>query len=647
MNDLIHRQGTRAVVLDERTLLAAGLSAYWSGGVLTVSDDTGGQTVRVRQAADQVSVDGASIHTDTGDVAAVPATQLTEIDLWPLANDVIDLNSQAVAGQQPLSVGVRVAAGGGDALNYGGPAVLVGRPGEVFRTIPGGRGLFDLAPDGTLLLNGAAVDGPNVPGGQIVTDYAYDPTTNGVVLLEGNGNLWRQDLGSGNWKQIDGANIPGGVAVSSFALDGRGGVVLLEGNGNLWRQDLETGGFSLMRNGVKSFLKATDGSLFVLQTSGALVRSVPDSTGWGTWAGHMNDAVALAQGSDGSVFALERTGAVSRWTADGSVTGAWAGVAGGGVAAADGTIWYLGNSSVDDSGNHAIYRITGGKEQLMPGSGTQLQVTGGMVTVVSAGGVEIPDLGNGVRVSLRGGTLFVGPDGVSVPLLQRVRSITATGNGRFVVNVGDWLKATVAAQYSGTGTASLSFSDVQINLERLASLVNPFIDGLKKAAAAVTQLFQSIPGLQDIASKVGYSGPTDLAAMLQIAAQADPTRYQQAGQVADALNRLRGVVAAINALPYLSGSWVSIGLTFTATATASAPTLSLYGLSGDLLQQLGGQFATAGTQLRNSVGVSVQGAEEILRSLLSGNGSVTLLSYNLNSLPAVSTSVVVDLLNRR
>ena len=116
--------------LEARELMASGLSASLTAGTLTIQDGTASDTIRVRQINNQISVDGVSIATATGNLARVAANQVTQVRVLPLGgHDLIDLDSQSVVGQQPISDEVFIQTGpGGDTIRYGGGKTFLDAP---------------------------------------------------------------------------------------------------------------------------------------------------------------------------------------------------------------------------------------------------------------------------------------------------------------------------------------------------------------------------------------------------------------------------------------------------------------------------------------------------------------------------------------
>jgi hypothetical protein len=97
-------------------------------------------------------------------------------------------------------------------------------------------------------------------------------------------------------------------------------------------------------------------------------------------------------------------------------------------------------------------------------------------------------------------------------------------------------------------------------------------------------------------------------------------------------------VQAVDAVPYFpSGSWVNLKGSFTATATGGGA-IELGSLpGGDLLQQLGGAYASLASQA-SGIGVTLPSEATLLGVLLGGNTNVTLLTYTL---PKVSATLPV------
>jgi hypothetical protein len=233
-----------------------------------------------------------------------------------------------------------------------------------------------------------------------------------------------------------------------------------------------------------------------------------------------------------------------------------------------------------------------------------------------------------LRVESAAGTLTV----------PNVQSFTALGGAQFMLQVGSVLSAEVSVAYNGTAV-TLTFSNARLNLGDLGASLNSFIDNLKGVASTLTPLFSPIAGLQNLASEIGYGGALDLASLLHTAVQADPKLGGQVTPAINALNQLRSIYNEINALPTLSGSSIPLP---TFTATVSGPALRVDQLSGNLLQRAFG-LSPAALQPFQGLGIHILSVEDLVQSLLSGNGSLTLFTYDLSSIPPLSTPISVPL----
>jgi len=128
--------------LEERTLLAAHLSASLTGGLLRIEGTAGADTIVVREIHNQISVDGVRIsRAGHPSESSVSAAAVARIEVFGEGgNDRIFLNSDAVRGQQALSKPVSVWGGSGNDLIVAGagPETIYGGDGN--DTIYGGAG---------------------------------------------------------------------------------------------------------------------------------------------------------------------------------------------------------------------------------------------------------------------------------------------------------------------------------------------------------------------------------------------------------------------------------------------------------------------------------------------------------------------------
>ncbi len=318
----------------------------------------------------------------------------------------------------------------------------------------------------------------------------------------------------------------------------------------------------------------------------------------------------------GQVDYMTTNGAVEQST----TAGGWTAVGVSGVTAPDGSGWFLGTTVVDGLGNRDIYRFSNGQAYQIPGLADQLQVINGTLSVVTGGG--------GLSITV---------NGKPVPIFKNVSGV---GPGKIIgtshVIFGSWLQADVAMKPDpSTGAVDLTFYDVQINAGPLVDMVNTFVGNLQGMTKPLSQVFTpltQLPGFSQIMSRAGIKTNITLADLLGDGL--DATGHSDA---ANALQQLGSVVQAVDAVPYFpSGSWVNLG-NFTATATGGGA-IDLGSLpGGDLLQQLGGAYASLASQA-GGIGVTLPSEATLLGVLLGGNTNVSLLTYTL---PTVSANLPV------
>ena len=312
---------------------------------------------------------------------------------------------------------------------------------------------------------------------------------------------------------------------------------------------------------------------------------------------------------------------ISNGTVEQSTTGSgWTMVGVSGVTATDGSGWFLGVTVVDGQGNRDIYRFSNGQAYQIPGLATQLQVSGGSLVVVTGGG--------GLNIATSKG---------SVPIFKNVTGITPGPGNTFVVSFGSWLKADVAAAPDASGAVDLTFTNMQINAGPLVDMVKTFVGNLQGMTKPLSQVFTpltQLPGFSQIMSRAGIKTNITLADLLRDAL--DATGHSDA---AGALQTLGSVVQEIDQpWTFPSGSWVSLPkASFTAAATGGSA-IQLGSLpGGDLLQQLGGAYASLASEAAG-VGVTLPSEATLLGVLLGGSTNVPLLTYTL---PKVSASLPV------
>ncbi|MFO0969507.1 MAG: calcium-binding protein [Gemmataceae bacterium] len=191
--------------LEDRNLLAAGLNAELAAGILTINGTDGPDLINVRNINGRVFVDGAVIKLGANTQASVAAGVVNRIVVNGLGgNDTIQLNSEATAGQQPLTMTEIINGGDGDDLI---------RAGAGWATIYGGAGndsIYGALGNDTLygeagddLLYGLAGDDKLYGGDGNDTLYGGD----GNDLLDGGAGANRLDGGPGSNTLLNGVNI--------------------------------------------------------------------------------------------------------------------------------------------------------------------------------------------------------------------------------------------------------------------------------------------------------------------------------------------------------------------------------------------------------------------------------------------------------
>ena len=213
--------------LEERSLLAAHLTASLSGGLLRIEGTARADTIVVREIHNHISVDGIDIKVGGREQASVAAASVRRITIYGNGgNDRIFLNSEATHGQQPLRMPVAVWGGAGNDLIVGGAGA---------EQLHGGNGNDTIyAGSGTDLLDGG--NGNDILVGGRGTD----------ILNAGSGND-RLYAGSGN------DTLDGGVGRNLF-VGGRGTDVFFSHNP---RDTIELGSG---RNTVHRLYEASHGS---------------------------------------------------------------------------------------------------------------------------------------------------------------------------------------------------------------------------------------------------------------------------------------------------------------------------------------------------------------------------------------------------
>lgn len=127
--------------LEDRTLLAAHLTASLTSGLLRIDGTAGADTIVVRDIHNQISVDGVKIGVAGRAESRVSAAAVSRIEVFgESGNDRIFLNSDAVRGQQALTKPVTVWGGSGNDLIVAGAGNETIYGGDGNDTIYGGAG---------------------------------------------------------------------------------------------------------------------------------------------------------------------------------------------------------------------------------------------------------------------------------------------------------------------------------------------------------------------------------------------------------------------------------------------------------------------------------------------------------------------------
>jgi hypothetical protein len=644
--------------LEDRQMMASGLGASLSAGVLTIQDNQAGDLIHIRQLGGEVSVDGIAIRTGGTSQSYVSASAVGLIDVQTLAG-----NDQVWAGDIGNPLTLPVMSQGlvvGDTLfSSASPNGIVQTSNVKTAAIAAGGQVISLFTDGSLYRADGAANGK---GTRLAS------TGVSAFALDGQGDLfidWNGWLGRANAATCTGANACwttlANSGVSAFALDGQGDL-FIDWNGWLGRANAATctGAnacwTTLANSGVSAFALDGQGDLFI-DWNGWLGRAnAATCTGANAcWTTLANSGVsAFALDGQGDLF-IDWNGWLGRANAA-TCTGAnacWTTVSNNVVQAADGSIWFLGTATVDSAGDHAIYRLTNGQVTPMPGVASQLSVSGGTVSELNAaGGTSAISLGNGLSLSLQNGNLYViTPQGQSLLALPNVQGLSSVG-GQVTVQVGAVLRATLSAQADpASGAVTLRLTNVQVNLGSLGGIVNGLVSNLQSVLAPLSPLFQPLtnsPAFNFLFQQNNANGPLTLADILtsptaQAVLSAYPDIQAQAASLTSVINAVRPVWNFLHSLPALPGGMYTLGGVSITLPVGGAPTIT--GLTGDLLNGLGATFlqtedptgaaraALAQTAADLSgAGVTLPDAATTLQALLTGNIGQNLFSYSLSPL---------------
>jgi Ca2+-binding RTX toxin-like protein len=238
--------------LDTRVLPAA---AVLSGGVLNVVGTNDPDLIQIRQAGGAIYIVGTPIVSGSRVFSSIPASAVRQISIQGLGgNDLIDLNSGGVPGQQPLRVRAWVDAGDGNDSVLGGAGndTLFGGGGDDIVLGLGGNDQIHGGEGNDLLSGGAGNDNLNGGNGNdaLFGDNGNDSLNGGDghdSLLGGAGNDLLRDMLGNNALSGDPGNdtlIAGNGNDSLWGGPGRD--VLAPGGGtNVVTQDGTPGSVSV------------------------------------------------------------------------------------------------------------------------------------------------------------------------------------------------------------------------------------------------------------------------------------------------------------------------------------------------------------------------------------------------------------------
>src|SRR5947209_1824374 len=99
-------------ILERRDLLASGLTANFSAGLLRIDGTESTDQINVREINHQISVDGIQIQSGKKVVAGVNAHSVKKITVYGLAGD--DLISIGLSQADAARIAIRASGGQGD-----------------------------------------------------------------------------------------------------------------------------------------------------------------------------------------------------------------------------------------------------------------------------------------------------------------------------------------------------------------------------------------------------------------------------------------------------------------------------------------------------------------------------------------------------
>lgn len=147
--------------LEDRTLLASGLTASVTGGILRIQGTEAADRITLRQVDYRLRVDGITIRENGVQVADLDARRVYKVEIDARGgNDIIELDSERYAGQQPLLPWAQVYCGAGNDVVLGtyGADIIYGGAGNDWLIGGGGNDLLFGEDGDDELYGGAAND---------------------------------------------------------------------------------------------------------------------------------------------------------------------------------------------------------------------------------------------------------------------------------------------------------------------------------------------------------------------------------------------------------------------------------------------------------------------------------------------------------
>ena len=327
--------------LETRELLAGGLSASLSFGVLTVQDPTPGDTIRIRQTNNQVSVDGISILTAGGMAATVNASQVSRMAIAAQGgNDLVDVNSGVVNGQQPLVDPIAVTVGqGNDTIDFRGLSPFVDAPGEVLGLDPSDSALYDLEANNQLYRLDVAT-GQNSLLSSVVQSY----------VIASDSSLYGQNTDQSMWRYYDGALYDVDSSVAGYLVMPDSSAYYYKTNGGLWLQFSDGNYLPQLDPQTISMQLTANGGIVALQRDGLL-----GSYFGGVFTSLDTGVQFYRAGADGTIYYEKQDG--SLWSTTGTGTKTQLALPQYSMYADD-TVYQLQDGLLESLGSDGIWRQT-------------------------------------------------------------------------------------------------------------------------------------------------------------------------------------------------------------------------------------------------------------------------------------------------